>query len=401
MTGLGGPGISRLHDLLAAHVDEGQMPGLIALVARGDDVHVEVLGTPSFTDPTPLAREAIFRIASLTKPITAVTALTLVEDGTLRLDDPIDDLVPELANRHVLRAIDAELDDTVPAHRAITVDDLLTFRMGFGTVLAPPDAYPIQRAETELGLRSIGGPPWPPGPLDVDGWIKALGTLPLMYQPGERWMYNTAAQVLGVVIARATRRDLGAVMRERVFDPLGMADTGFFVPADRIDRLTTFYAPDPETGALSLLDAPPDSWWSRPPILPDASGWLVSTIDDYWAFASMLASGGTRHGARILSADSVARMTADHVTSAQRAGSEVFLPPHASWGLGMEVPARGAEAEPLPCGYGWDGGTGTAWRTNAHHGVTGILLTQRAMTSPEPPRVYQDFWAGVNAAAGI
>src|SRR5262249_2398289 len=201
---------------------------------------VEVLGTPSFTDPTPLGRDAIFRIASLTKPITAVTALTLVEDGTLRLDDPIDDLVPELANRRVLRAIDAELDDTEPARRALTVADLLTFRMGFGTVLAPPASYPIQRAEAELGLRSIGGPPWPPGPLDVDGWIKALGSLPLMYQPGERWLYNTGAQVLGVVIARATGRDVGTVMRERVLDPLGMVDTGFFVPADRLHRLTTF-----------------------------------------------------------------------------------------------------------------------------------------------------------------
>ena len=401
MTGLEPDGISRLHDLMVAHVDERQMPGLVALVARGGDVHVEVLGTPSFTDPAPLGRDAIFRIASLTKPITAVTALTLVEDGTLRLEDPIDDLVPELTNRRVLRAIDAELDDTVPAHRAITIDDLLTFRMGFGTVLAPPDAYPIQRAEAELDLRSIGGPPWPPGPLDVDGWVKALGSLPLMYQPGERWMYNTGAQVLGVVIARATGRDLDAVMRERIFEPLGMADTGFFVPAERLHRLTTFYAADPETGELSVLDAPPDTWWNRPPRLPDASGWLVSTIDDYCAFVSMFAGGGTRKGARILSADSVARMTADHVTAAQRVGAEVFFSPHASWGLGLEVPARGAEASVLPCGYGWDGGTGTAWRTNAHHGVTGILLTQRAMTSPEPPRVFDDFWAGVNAAAGI
>jgi len=401
VTGLDRAGIGRLHGLLAAHVDEGQMPGLIALVARGDDVHVEVLGMPSLTDNTPLARDAIFRIASLTKPITAVTALTLVEDGTLRLDDPIDELVPELANRRVLRAIDAELDDTVPAHRSITVEDLFTFCLGFGSVMAPPDAYPIQRAEAELGLQSIGGPPWPPGTLDVDGWIKALGSLPLMYQPGERWMYNTGAQVLGVVIARAAGRDLGAVMRARVFEPLGMVDTGFFVPADQLHRLTTFYAPDADTGALSELDAPPDSWWSRPPRRPDGSGWLVSTIDDFWAFASMLAGGGTRKGQRVLSADTVARMTTAQVTDAQRVGAEVFLPPHASWGLGMEVPARGAGASPLPCGYGWDGGTGTAWRTNAHHGVTGILLTQRAMTSPEPPRVYDDFWAGVNAAARL
>jgi CubicO group peptidase (beta-lactamase class C family) len=401
MTGLSPSGLGRLHDLMAAHVDEGQVPGLVALVARGDEVHVDVLGTLALDGPTALARDAIFRIASLTKPITAATALTLVEDGTLRLDDTIDDLVPELANRRVLRAIDAELDDTVPARRSITLKDLLTFCMGFGTVLAPPDSYPIQRAEAELGLRSIGGPPWPPGPLDVDGWIKALGSLPLMYQPGERWLYNTSAQVLGVLIARAAGRDLGSVMRERVLEPLGMVDTGFVVPTDRLHRLTTFYAPDPETGALSMLDAPADSWWSRPPSFPDASGWLVSTIDDYWAFAKMLAEGGTGNGARILTTDSVARMTASHVTAPQRLGAEVFFPPHASWGLGMQVPAPGAHANPLPCGYGWDGGSGTTWRTNAHHGVTGILLTQRAMTSPEPPRVFDDFWSGVNAAAGI
>ena len=369
MTGRLGAGVARLHDLLAPHVDSRRVPGLVALVARDDDVHFEVLGTPSLTDETPLRRDAIFRIASMTKPITAVTTLVLVDEGRLRLHDPI--------------------------------DDLLTFRMGFGSVMAPPDTFPIQRAEAELGLQSIGGPPWPPGPLDADAWIKALGSLPLMYQPGEQWMYNTGAQVLGVLIARAAGQELGAAMRERVFEPLGMVDTDFFVPDEKLDRLTTFYAPDAETDALHVLDAPADSWWSRPPLRPDASGWLVSTIDDYWRFASMVRAGGTLGGVRILSPDWVARMTSDHVPAAQRADMEVFLPDGASWGLGLEVPARGSEARPLPCGYGWDGGSGTAWRTNAHHGVTGILLTQRAMTSPEPPRVFDDFWVGVNAAAGI
>jgi CubicO group peptidase (beta-lactamase class C family) len=399
MTGLSRAGLARLHDLLAAHVDEGQMPGLVALVAQGDRVHLEVIGTPAFTEARPLARDAIFRIASLTKPVTAVTALTLVEDGTLRLGDPIDDLVPELAGRRVLRAIDAELDDTVAAQRAITLRDLFTFCMGFGTVLAPPGTYPIQHAEAALGLQSIGGPPWPPGPHDVDGWIKALGSLPLVCQPGERWMYNTSAQVLGVVIARAAGKELPTVMRERVFEPLGMVDTGFFVPAGKLHRLTTFYAPDLDTGALRVLDEPTASWWSRPPAHPDASGWLVSTIDDYWAFVSMLAHGGSHKGTRVLTDESVARMTRDHLVPAQRVDAGVFFPEHASWGLGMEVPARGFETRPLPCGYGWDGGSGTSWRTNAHHGVTGILFTQRAMTSPEPPRVFDDFWAGVNAAA--
>jgi CubicO group peptidase (beta-lactamase class C family) len=401
MTGLSAAGVGRLHDLLAAHVDSREVPGLVALVAKDDDVHVEVLGTPALDDPEPLQRDAIFRVASMTKPITAVTTLALVEEGLVRLDDPVDDLVPELANRRVLRTLEAELDDTVPARRSITIDDLLTFRMGFGTVLAMPDTFPIQRAEAELALQSIGGPPWPPGPLDPDGWIKALGSLPLMYQPGEQWMYNTGAQVLGVLIARATGRELPDVVRERVLEPLGLRDTGYFVPADKIDRLTTFYAPDIETGELHVLDAPGGSWWGSPPTRPDASGWMVSTLDDYWRFASMVRAGGTLDGVRVLGSDWVARMTSDQVPAADRAGNDVFMPEFASWGLGMTVPARGSEARALPCGYGWDGGSGTTWRTNTHHRVTGILLTQRAMTSPEPPRVFDDFWTGVNAAAGI
>ena len=168
----------------------------------------------------------------------------------------------------MLRAIDAELDDTVPAERPITLEDLLSYRLGFGSVMAPPGSYPIQRAEAELGLHSIGGPPWPPVAHDPDGWMAALGSLPLMYQPGERWLYNTSAQVLGVLLARAGGRDLESVLRERILDPLGMADTGFTVPAEQLDRLTTAYRPDPETGQLWVLDDPADSWWSRSHLVP-------------------------------------------------------------------------------------------------------------------------------------
>jgi CubicO group peptidase (beta-lactamase class C family) len=206
---------------MAAHVAAGRLPGLVTLVAGGDDLHIDTIGTPSFAGDAPLARDAIFRIASLTKPIVAAATMSLVEEGLLRLEDPIDELVPELAGRRVLRAIDAELDDTVPANRPITLEDLLSYRFGFGSVMAPPGSYPIQRAEAELGLESISGPPWPPVAHDVDGWIGALGSLPLMSQPGEQWLYNTSGQVLGVLLARASGRDLASVLRERIFEPLG------------------------------------------------------------------------------------------------------------------------------------------------------------------------------------
>ncbi len=391
-------GLARLRDAMAAHVAPGRLPALVTLVAAGDDVHIDTFGTPSATAETPLAHDAIFRIASLSKPITGAATMSLVEEGILHLDEPVDELLPELAGRRVLRAIDAELDDTVPAARPVTLEDLLSYRLGFGSVMAPPGSYPIQRAEAELGLQSIGGPPWPPVAHDADSWIGALGSMPLMYQPGEQWLYNTSGQVLGVLLARACGSDLETVLRERIFEPLGMSDTGFSVPAGKLDRLTTFYLPDADTGELTVLDEPASSWWSAPPSFPDASGWLVSTIDDYRSFVSMMLAGGTGGGARILSPGTVALMTTDRLTPSQRRAAALFLGEHGGWGLGLTVPAAGSLDQPLPCGIGWDGGSGTTWRSSLRSGVTGILFTQRQAVSPVPPPLIEEFWAGINAA---
>ncbi len=385
---------------MTGHITAGHVSGLVTLVACGDEVHVDTIGTASF-DGAPLTRDAIFRIASLTKPIVAAATMSLVEEGVLRLEERIDNLVPELAERRVLRVIDAELDDTVPANRPITLEDLLSYRFGFGSVMAPPNRYPIQRAESELGLQSIGGLPWPPVAHDVDGWIAALGSLPLMYQPGEQWLYNTSGQVLRVLLARATGRDVESVLHERIFEPLGMTDSGFTVPAQDLSRLTTAYQPDPMTGELSVLDDPTKSWWSAPTSFPDASGWLVSTIDDYWSFVSMMLARGMGRGTHILSPETVDHMTTDRLTPEQRDSSALFLGPHGGWGFGLTVPANGSESQPLPCGIGWDGGTGTTWRSNLYSGVSGILFTQRAATSPVPPPMVEDFWAGINSAMEI
>jgi CubicO group peptidase (beta-lactamase class C family) len=378
-------------EVMTGHVVRGTVPGLIALIARRGEVHVEVLGTRAIADPDPLQRDAIFRIASLTKPIVAAAAMMLVEEGTLRLDGRVDDLLPELAERRVLRSLDAALDDTVPANRPITLNDLLTFRLGFGCIMAPPSTYPIQAAEEELQLRSLG-PPWPPTPHTPDEWMRRLGTLPLMHQPGEQWMYNTGSQVLGVLLERAAGRPLEALLRERILEPLGMEDTGFSVSPAQRRRLTTAYAPDPESGVLSILDGVEDSYWSRPPAFPDAAGWLVSTIDDYWAFVQMILGKGEHRGERLLSHASVELMTTDHLTNEQRKASRLFLGDRGGWGLGMLVPAAAAHAAGVPSGFGWDGGTGTTWRSDVDRDLTGILFTQRAMTSPQAPEVFVDFW---------
>ncbi|MDQ1393151.1 MAG: hypothetical protein QOF30_2128 [Acidimicrobiaceae bacterium] len=240
-------------------------------------------------------------------------------------------------------------------------------------------------------MNSIG-PPWPPTPWAPDEWIRRLGTLPLMHQPGERWMYNTGSQVLGILVERAVGKPLEAFLRQRLFEPLGMVDTAFSVPPGKLDRFTTAYAPDAETGALRVLDAAADSWWSRPPALPDAAGWLVSTIDDYWAFVQMILNRGEYRGRRILSELVVDRMTSDHLSAEQRAAAKLFLGDGGGWGFGLRVPAAGGATGRIPGGFGWDGGSGTTWRSDVDRGITGILLTQRAMTSPEPPEVFDDFW---------
>ena len=401
--GLSPAGLERLHDLMARHVDAGKIPGLITLVTRhdggSDDVHVDVIGTKAIDDDTPLQRDAIFRIASLTKPIAAAAAMILVEDGVLDLNRAVDEFLPELADRRVLRSLEGPLDDTVPAKRAITLDDLLTFRMGFGTIMAPPDTYPIQTAEQELQLGTLG-PPWPPTPHTPDEWIRHFASLPLMHQPGEQWMYNTGSTVLGILLERAAGQPLETFLRQRLFDPLGMRDTAFSVAADQRNRFTTAYTPDPATEALGVVDGVEDSYWNQPPALPNAAGWLVSTIDDFWAFVAMLLAGGVHDGDRILSERSVELMTTDHLTPEQRASAGVFLGEHDGWGLGMLVPATVAPASSIPHGFGWDGGSGTTWRSDRARGLTGVLFTQRAMTSPEPPAVFKDFWSGAYAAIG-
>ena len=373
------------------------MPGLVALVARGGDVHTEVFGSAAVGDPPPLRRDAIFRIASISKPIAAAGAMALVDDGVLSLDDPVESLLPELAERRVLRSLEGRLDDTVPAERPITVEDLLTFRLGFGAIMAPPGTYPIQGAEAELGLMTLG-PPWPPPPFGSDEWIARFATLPLLHQPGAEWRYNTGAQVLGILLERASGQSLEAFLRARLFEPLGMVDTSFSVPADKQSRFTTAYMPDGETGALAVLDPPVGGWWNEPPAMANAAGMLVSTIDDLWAFVSLLLSGGTHQGEPLLSSGSVADMTRDHLTAEQRRSASLFLGEHRGWGYGMAAPGPVSREPPIPWGFGWNGGTGTVWSTDPVRGITGILLTSRAMTSPAPPAHFVDFWDAAYAS---
>ena len=385
------PRLERLHHVLSGYVHRGDMPGLIALVSCHGDVHIEALGTMSVGHPAPMKRDTIFRIASITKPITAVAAMILIEECKLRLDDSIETWLPELANRRVLRSIASEPDDTIPAKRAITVRDLLTFRMGFGSVMAMPNTYPIQKLIRELQIGG-DGPALPSQSPPADEWLQRLGSLPWIAQPGERWMYHVSADVLGMLIARVSGQSLGSFMRERIFDPLGMKDTAFHVPSGKLERLPGFYFFNHQTNTLDVFDDAANSAWRAEPPFESGGGGLVSTIDDYFAFSRMMLNKG-RHGReQVLSRATVELMTSDQLTPEQRDGSEIFFGTHSSWGLGMAVDIRRNEIFHTPGRFGWTGGFGTTAYADPAEGMIGILFTQRMMDSPEPPKVFTDFW---------
>jgi CubicO group peptidase (beta-lactamase class C family) len=384
----------RLHTALEGHVARGDVPGLVALVAQGNDVTTCMLGALAEAG-APMRRDSLFRISSMTKPITAAAALIAIDDGALAIDAPVERWLPELADRRVLRAIDASLDDTVPAARAITVRDLLAFTLGIGIPFAAPGAYPIQRAldAADLGQHQPSPARCPP----PDEWLRRLAGLPLMRQPGEAWMYNTGADVLGVLIARATRAAFPEFLRERLFAPLGMRDTAFFVAEDQRHRLATAYAVDPATGARTLYD-PPDGQWSQPPAFPGGGAGLVSTADDFLAFSELLLGRGERRGVRLISAPAVDAMLTDQLTPAQKAASH-WLPgffDRMTWGLGLAILTGDDPSGPRGA-FGWDGGLGSNWRADPATGTTTILLTQQAWRTPAPPPVCLDFWAAARA----
>ncbi len=366
---------SAVHQAMAARVERAEFPGIVTLVARGDDVRVEVIGATAFGGGPPMRRDTIFRIASLTKPVLAAATMILVEDDVIDLEEPIHRLLPELAGQRVLARIDGPLDETVPAHRPVTVEDLLALRNGFGMLIEPTfnPPFPIVQAAEELSLAL--GPPEPRAPHDPDEWIRRFGTLPLMYQPGERWQYNVGTLILGVLLARAARQPLGDLLRERLFEPLGMTETGFWLPAERAAQLPAYYMTDEATGKLTEQLSTPPELWSSPPVFPSGSGGLVSTADEFHAFARMLLRRGVHGGTRLLSEQSVELMTTNRLTPEQIAGAGMLLE-GSGWGLGMGVTVTPQMPGGRPGQYGWSGGYGTTWFNDPHEDLTAIALTQ-------------------------
>jgi CubicO group peptidase (beta-lactamase class C family) len=376
----------RIDQIVADAVQQGQAPGVVAGIACGGARHVAVSGV-STLDGAPMLRDTLFRIASITKPMTAAVVLAQIEAGLLGLDEPVDRLLPELADRTVLRTPDGPLTDTVPAKRPVTVRDLLTFTHGFGmqgAMFMAPEPWPIFTAAADRDLCTFGAPM--PGTMpDPDTWIARLGDLPLLAQPGERWLYQTGSQILGVLAARAAGTPFPDALRGLLLSPLGMDSTGFF--AADTSRLATAY--QMLGGQLEILD-PPDGQWSRPPAFPDGSGGLVSCVDDVLDFGQMLLDGG---GA-VLTPATVAQMTRDQLTAEQHAAvwpGFSFLDDR-GWGYGLSVTSDGR--------YTWEGGLGTAWSNVPAQDLCVVVLAQRLTDETGPLPVGDDVLAAARAGIG-
>ena len=365
-----------LQELLNRHVLAGTIPGGVALSGTGN-AEVVAAGVASIGGG-PMGEDAIMRIQSMTKAITSVAALRLVEAGRLELDQSLVDWLPELADRQVLRGPTAELDDTVPACRAITLRHLLTNASGYGMVFQPS---PLQAAMAANGTEAGPEPP----AMSADEWLRRLAELPLAFQPGEGWRYHHSFAVLGILISRVTGRPLAEHLAEDVFWPLGMTDTALWVPEEKLDRLPAAYRHDDE--GLVEVEPAGGGFYAGPPSFDVSHSELVSTARDYHRFARMLADGGRVNGRPVISPDHLQQMTSDQVQAACKTADSFFFPGFwngTGWGFGVAVTTEGPQRGRI----GWSGGLGTNFFVDPD-GTVGILLTQVEMGEDMGPLVDQ------------
>ncbi len=383
-------GMDRAHleKQLATHVGADAIPGLTWYVRDGDQVLTGALGHRDLEATARIDTDEVFRIASMTKPVTAALALMLVADGAVGLTDPVDAHLPELADRRVLRHPHAEIDDAVPADRPITLADLLTNTSGWGMDFTDFSPTPLDAAWAARGI--VAGPPAPAGVLSTEAWLTAAADLPLRHQPGERWLYNTPSLVTGLFIERVTGSRLGEVMAERIFEPLGMTDTGFWIPPQTQRRFGACF------GAGTDVYDPADGQWAAIPPRDGGDAGLVSTVSDYGRFADLIRAGGAVGDRQLIPRELVRAMTTnqlpDHVLA--RGGPD---PDGTGWGYGCEVRTTRAPSGLAAGAYGWNGGLGSRWFTDPARDRTGILLTNRMWSSPQIPPVFSEFEAIVMA----
>ncbi|HEY2070619.1 MAG TPA: serine hydrolase domain-containing protein [Rhizomicrobium sp.] len=358
--------------MLQSVVDAGDLSGAVTLVWRkGQDVQFNAIGKRDIAGNKPMTRDTLFRIASMTKPITSVAALMLVEDGVIKLSDPITKWLPEFTDMQVLKDPKGPIDETYPSPRAITVEDLMTHRSGFAYAFS--SSVPLGKAHEE-----VLGPP-----LDntktPDQWLAALATLPLTFEPGKQLHYSHSTEVLGFLIGRACGKTYREFILERILKPLGMNDTDFMVPKEKRDRAAVVYQLDQTSGALVPVPFPD---YDTPPAYTAGGGGLISTLDDYLLFARMLLNDGELDGKRYLKRETVADMRTNRLTPEQRAIPFLGMPLWAGmgFGLGLSVVVEPDKHEWMGAAskgsFGWPGAFGTWWQADPEKDMILIFLIQ-------------------------
>jgi CubicO group peptidase (beta-lactamase class C family) len=355
-------------------VDAGALAGAATLIWRdGKVVQIGTVGWRDMEARLPIERDTLFRIASMTKPITSTAALMLFEEGRFALDDPITRWAPEFSRMRVLISTNGSLDQTYPAERPITFRDLLTHRSGL--TYGAWHTGPISNAyEDALGADVDSH-------LAPDEWITNLAALPLIDQPGAGFHYGQSTDLLGHLIARIEEAPLGNVLKRRIFDPLGMNDTAFIVPREKRDRRAGMYGFDEAGQLIKRLTATGNSTLpERPEDLKYESGGggLWSTLDDYLAFARIFVGAGTVDGVRLLQPETLTLMTSNQLTESQR-GSATLLSSGHGFGLGVAVVLDPEKADPIICGggvgsVGWPGAWGGWWQADPNDNSVLIFL---------------------------
>ncbi|MCC8393855.1 beta-lactamase family protein [Paraburkholderia sp. MMS20-SJTR3] len=374
--------LAALTNAMQGYVERGEVAGVVSLVwRRGEIGYFEPLGLRDEAAQLPMERDTLFRIASMTKPVTSAAIMMLIEEDRLALDTPVSLWLPELAAPRVLRDPNGSLDDTDPVRAPLTVLDLLTHRAGFAYHFTSTGPLAEAYAAAFNGFESNG---------DNSAWLARIAALPLMFQPGTRWHYGVATDVLGVLIERITAMSLGEFFRTRIFEPLGMRDTAFWVHDTQLARLATAYGIDPNTRRRVVEDHPAASRWASPRRFQSGGGGLVSTAEDYLQFAQLLLGRGRVGGTRLLSNRSVDLMRSNFLSRDQRR-----LPAfgHVIWagqGFGLGLSVVDDPAQQLPLGYrslgsfGWPGAYGTSWFADPVENLIGLMLIQRRSLDPFP-----------------
>jgi CubicO group peptidase (beta-lactamase class C family) len=367
--------LAQIPPALQAVVDAGDLSGFVTLVWRkGEVAQVTSVGFRDVEAAAPMARDTLFRIASMTKPVTSIAALMLLEEGKLRLEDPISRWLPEFADMRVLKDAAGPVEDTYPAPREITVEDLMTHRAGLAYAFT--SVGPIGQAYEDTLGPPLGGRMTP------DIWLAKLASLPLSYPPGERFHYSHATEVLGFLVARIEGKPLGQVLKDRIFTPLGMRDTDFWCPPEKRGRMAKLYRIDPQTDRLQDVSFP--HFDSQPAFEPGGGG-LISTADDYLKFARMMLGKGEVDGVRLVQASTIEMMTANRLTDAQRAIPFMGIPFWLGQGFGLGVSVitdpekqawMGAGSEGA---FGWPGAFGTWWQADPAEDMVMIYLIQNSM----------------------